>query len=311
MDMIPGFSDDMLVKEVIKAKFKDQISLIEASGGSAEDFIEKRVENAGEQIKAEIEDAKGVFDQAQQTLIKTASLVVGLPAIMANPITIAVGQNTIQDILGNVKTIVALISSISAILTTLGLIELFKKGGSGDKLQEAAEEQASKAEEIGSTSDLFSSWKVWDENDPLWNPVYIELPDRSTRTFFAPLLPPPSSTSISSFAEELSSLDQWYTLNVDYDPTPVDTPPTGIIYDESLNEYKHLGNGLYLRFSDKIIGLLLYPSLFPQGATHYLIDLTLKGNTIPDGIDNEGNITTKPGLSALYKAILNISTPSI
>lgn len=310
MDMIPGFSDDMLVKEVIKAKFKDQISLIEASGGSAEDFIEKRVENAGEQIKAEIEDAKGVFDQAQQTLIKTASLVVGLPAIMANPITIAVGQNTIQEILGNVKTIIALISSISAILTTLGLIELFKKGGSGDKLQEAAEEQASKAEEMGSNSDLFNSWKVWDENDPHWNAVDINLPDRSNKIFFAPLLP--EDPSSSSAVQELSSLDQWYTLNVDYDPTPVNTPPTGIVHDtEYPNEYQHLGNGLYLRIEDKVIGLILYPSLFPQGDTHYLIDITLKGNTIPDGIDNEGNIITKPGLSALYKAILNITTPSI
>lgn len=310
MDMIPGYSDDQLVKEVIKVKFKDQISALEEAGESAETYIEDRIKAAGEQVKAEINNAKGLFDQGVQTLVKTSALVVGLPAVMANPITIAVAQNTIQEIMGNVKTILSIISSVQALLTTLGLLSLFSQGGSGTKLQEAAEEQASKAEESSTNGNVIEGWDIWDEENPRYNNLDISVDVLTPLSPFIYYLPPdtPEDTPLVDLA--FTTIENWYEIGFDGDVQVGPTPP-------SINEnfmdsrFTDLGKGLYQNKADQKIALVFDVTQLTDRKTSLIMDIAYKGNPIPDGLDNDGNITTKDGPSTTYRLVLQVTNPNI
>lgn len=310
MDMIPGYSDDQLVKEVIKVKFKDQISALEEAGESAETYIEDRVKAAGEQVKAEINNAKGLFDQGVQTLVKTSALVVGLPAVMANPITIAVAQNTVQEIMGNVKTIISIIGSVQALLTTLGLLSLFSQGGSGTKLQEAAEEQASKAEESSTNGSVIEGWDIWDENNPRYNNLDILVDVPTPLSPFIYYLPPDVPGDVPLVDLALTTIENWYEIDFDGD---IHAGPTPLSINENFTSsfLTNLGKGLYQHKSNKRLALVFDVTQLTDRKTSLIMGITYKGNPIPDGLDNGGNITTKDGPSTTYRLVLQVTNPNI
>lgn len=112
------------IEDILKNKLQPQI---EALGLTTEDevnaYVSEYIQSAGDQFREslqnQIDGVKSQFEGAVQKTITLSTSIASVPPIMANPVTISVANQTLQEIIGNTKSLIQEISMIMSNVVSL------------------------------------------------------------------------------------------------------------------------------------------------------------------------------------------------
>lgn len=112
------------ITDILKNKLKPQI---EAMGFTTEEEVEAYVndymESAGSEFQTslqnQVDGVKSQFEGVVQKTVTLSTTLVSIPTIMANPMTVAVANQTLQEVIGNSKSLIQEISGIMASVMAL------------------------------------------------------------------------------------------------------------------------------------------------------------------------------------------------
>lgn len=137
------------IEDILKNKLGPQIK---AMGLTTEDeindYIEEYLQSSGEDFQKSLQNQivgiKSQFESVVQKTITLSSNLVSIPSIMANPVTVNVANQLLQEVIGDTKSLLQDISQISS--KTISLIgsapkEIDALGNKVDELKTEAQDK--------------------------------------------------------------------------------------------------------------------------------------------------------------------------
>ena len=101
---------------VVKQKLKPQIEAKQMTEAEADEYVRNYMDEAGgefqEAIQSQVDQVKAQFQSIVQKISTLSASLLAIPTILANPMTIAVANQTLMEILGNIKSVSQDITSI-------------------------------------------------------------------------------------------------------------------------------------------------------------------------------------------------------
>lgn len=109
--------------QVVEQKLKPQIEAQGLTEEEAKEYVKDYMEEAGEQFKeaiqAQVDQMKEKFGQIVQSLADLLTTIAAIPAIMANPMTVAVANQTLQETIGGIKGVQSSINEFTSAITQM------------------------------------------------------------------------------------------------------------------------------------------------------------------------------------------------
>lgn len=94
---------------IVKQKLKPQIEAQQMTEEEADAYVENYMNEAGgefeEAIQSQVDQVKAQFESTVQKISTLSASLLAIPTIMANPMTIAVANQTLMEVLGNIKSV--------------------------------------------------------------------------------------------------------------------------------------------------------------------------------------------------------------
>lgn len=134
------------IEQVVQQKLKPQIEAMQLNEDEAREYVQNYINEAGSNfqtsIQSQIDQTKSQFQSIVQKITTLATSLIAIPTIMANPMTVSVANQTLTEVMGNIKSVNQDISSLtSKIREMVGSVP-----GVMDNLQEQANSVQEEAE---------------------------------------------------------------------------------------------------------------------------------------------------------------------
>lgn len=158
------------INQIVKQKLQPQIEAQGMTPEQADQYVQEYInQTSGEftqAINSQIEQVKSQFQSVVQKVTTLATSLIAIPSILANPLTIAVANQTLQEVLGNIKGTMQDINNLSN--------KVSQMTGSVPGVFDTLNQQAASVEENAKSSMVLASVKVGDQEEKsLTNPDEI------------------------------------------------------------------------------------------------------------------------------------------
>lgn len=149
------------INQIVEQKLKPQIEAQGMTPEQAEQYVQEYMDQAGEDftqaINSQVEQVKAQFQSIVQKITTLSTSLIAIPTILANPMTIAVANQTLQEVLGNIKSVMQDINSLSG--------KVSQMVGSVPGAFDTLNQQAVSVGESAKSSIVLASVKVGDQEE--------------------------------------------------------------------------------------------------------------------------------------------------